>query len=351
MAPAGIDKAATVNSSDPKTVEELLGVDPTPPVDTTPIVDVGEPITYWGNLKDLGLDYGWGPTAFFENLMELSYLNLDAGWVGSIAASAVILRLILFFGFQVRGSDSMAKLASMKPILQPLMDQMEEAKRRGEDDKVQALKMKQQSIMSEVGGDMFKNLGTPIAGMVTGFGAFRCLRGMSELPVPGMTTESFLWINDLTVADPTYALPVLTAGLMYAVIKMGGETGMNTEATVTSMQKQMQFVLPIVMAVFTSFQPAAVQIYFFLSAFMAGGTAHLLKQPAVRRFLKIRTLPTKESNELFKKVVKGEVKLDAVKTPSGTIRYQAPSTRSPSSSQSRSAEPSSTSTRARPRSR
>jgi YidC/Oxa1 family membrane protein insertase len=224
MAPAGIDKAATVDgshtSADAKSVEELLGLDPAAPVDTTPVLDIHAPITYWGQMKDLGLDYGWGSSAFFENLVELSYLNLEMGWVGSIALSALAIRSIIFFGFQVRGSDSMAKLGAMKPIMQPLNDEMEVAKRMGDDQRVQVLKMKQQSIMKEVGADIINNLGTPLAGMVFGFGAFRCLRGMTELPLPGMSTEKFLWINDLTVSDPLFLMPVLTSGMMYAVIKV-----------------------------------------------------------------------------------------------------------------------------------
>ncbi|KAF2646924.1 hypothetical protein P280DRAFT_388297 [Massarina eburnea CBS 473.64] len=340
MAPAGIDKAAAVNEySDTQSVEELLNLDPTPALDTTPLVDISQPISYWGNLKDLGLDYGWGTSAFFENMMEISYLNLEMGWVGSIATSAIILRTILFFGFQIRGSDSLAKLASMKPILQPLMDQMEEAKRRGDDEKVQTLKLRQQTIMKEVGTDLVAQLGTPIVGMATGFGAFRCLRGMAELPVPGMSTESFLWINDLTISDPYMILPLMTGAMMFGVMKLGGETGMTNATTMSSMQKNLQIVVPCVMAGVTTFQPAAVQIYFFLSSFMAGSTAHMLRQNAVRRFLKIRILPTPASDQFFQKVVKGEIKLDAVKGNDGKIRYQAPN--APLSNQAPSSKPSS----------
>jgi len=225
LAPAGIDKPAVVDNSasaaaSPKTVEELLGAEPaSSAVDATSAVDISTPVSYWGHLKDMGLDYGWGPTAFFENIIELVHLNTSLGWAGTIAGSAVVLRVILFY-FQRSGSDSMAKLAAMKPVLQPLMDQMESAKKAGNEEEVQRLKMQQQVIMKEVGVDMFRNLGTPVLQMVLGFGAFRCLRGMSTLPVPGMSTENLFWIHDLTVSDPTYLLPLATGGTMYVIMRV-----------------------------------------------------------------------------------------------------------------------------------
>ncbi|KAL1593852.1 hypothetical protein SLS60_010585 [Paraconiothyrium brasiliense] len=221
LQPAGVDEtAATTNTTstlDGKTVEDLLGpLDPTRSVDTSLI----DPISYWGNLKDLGLDYGWGPSAFFESMLELVHINAELGWAGTIVASSLILRTGLFFTFQRWGSDAMVKTAAMKPVLQPLQDEMEEAKRQGDDEKVQMLKMKQQAVMKDVGVDLFKSMGTAIAQGVFGYGAWRSLRGIASLPAPGITTDGWLWFPDLSVADPYYLLPVVTGGIMYMVIKV-----------------------------------------------------------------------------------------------------------------------------------
>ncbi|KAJ4293315.1 hypothetical protein N0V90_008597 [Kalmusia sp. IMI 367209] len=336
LQPAGVDQpAATANTAqnvEAKSVEELLSLDPTASVDSNAFVDPITPITYWGNLKDLGLDYGWGPSAFFESLVELTYINTELGWAGAILASALILRTGLFFMFQRPGSDAMAKTAALRPALQPMMDELEQAKRMGDDDRVQALKLKQQGIMKEFGGPMGKSLGAGVAQAVFGFGAFRSLRGMSTLPVPGMSTEGLAWFTDLTVHDPYYVLPLVTGGIMYSIMRMGGETGLATEASTTSLQKNAQVVLPILMTAVTAFQPAALQLYFFCSATTGGITAYALRQPAFRRFIGIRPLPTPESNKLYSKAVRGEIPLSALKGPDGKVRYQAPTTRSASTS-------------------
>lgn len=75
----------------------------------------------------------------------------------------------------------------------------------------------------------------------------------------------------------------------------------------------------------TAFQASALQLYFLVSGILGAGTGYLLKQNGFRRFIRIRPLPTPESNEVFSKVVKGELKLKDIKGPDGKIRYQAPS--------------------------
>lgn len=221
LAPAGIDKPAvtadTAPISDSKTIEQLLETDPTP---VASVVDPTALISYWGNLKDLGIDYGWGPSSLFSNLLELTYLNTDFGWGGTIITSALLLRLFMFVAFQRPGSDAMAKIAAMNPVLQPLMNEMEAAKKAGDDQKYELLKMKQASIMRDSGTSVFKGIGTSVAQMVFGFGAFRSIRGMRDLPVPGLETDGFLWFSDLTVSDPFYVLPAATGGLMYFVLKV-----------------------------------------------------------------------------------------------------------------------------------
>jgi YidC/Oxa1 family membrane protein insertase len=82
----------------------------------------------------------------------------------------------------------------------------------------------------------------------------------------------------------------------------------------------MAFVLGIV----TAFQPAGLQIYFLVSGVLGAGTGWLLRQNGFRRAINIRAIPTKESEEMYTKVVKGELKLSELKSKGGKIQYQAP---------------------------
>lgn len=53
-----------------------------------------------------------------------------------------------------------------------------------------------------------------------GYGMFKFTRGMAALPLPELQTTSFLWLTDLTVADPYYLLPMITSTTIYFTLKV-----------------------------------------------------------------------------------------------------------------------------------
>ncbi|KAF1847971.1 mitochondrial export translocase Oxa1 [Cucurbitaria berberidis CBS 394.84] len=338
LAPAGIDKAAFVDRtssatgptaesastwSDAKTFEELLSDDPTKDVLPKAEFDPTQLIDHAGHLKELGLDYGYGMTTVFERTIESIYLSSGWGWAGSIMAAGVVVRCATFF-FQALSSDKMAAMASLKPVTQPLQEKMEAAIAKGDKQQAELLRLQQQEIMKPHVGGFLSMGGFMIVQGWIGFSAFRFLRAMGELPVPGMNQDGFLWFSDLTVRDPYFILPAATTAIMYTVFKTGGETGVQNDVGQAAQRQKMFTGLAIFLGIVTAFQASALQLYFLMSGIMGGLTGWLLRQNSFRRMINIRTLPSKESNEMYSRVVKGELKLKDVKTRDGKIRYQSP---------------------------
>jgi YidC/Oxa1 family membrane protein insertase len=87
----------------------------------------------------------------------------------------------------------------------------------------------------------------------------------------------------------------------------------------------MAFFLGIV----TAWQPAGLQLYFLCSGILGAGTGWLLRQNWFRNLIRIRLLPSRESTELYTRVVKGELRLSDIKGADGKVRYQAPTARTP----------------------
>ena len=52
---------------------------------------------------------------------------------------------------------------------------------------------------------------------------FFALRGMANAPVESMKVGGLSWFTDLTIADPYFLLPVITAGSVFVHIKMGAD--------------------------------------------------------------------------------------------------------------------------------
>jgi len=46
------------------------------------------------------------------------------------------------------------------------------------------------------------------------------IRQMTNLPVDSMKTGGMAWFTDLTVSDPYFALPLMTVGMLYAIIEV-----------------------------------------------------------------------------------------------------------------------------------
>ncbi|KAF1918826.1 60Kd inner membrane protein-domain-containing protein [Ampelomyces quisqualis] len=312
------DASAAVN--DPKTIDDLLGLEPAKDVIPRAEIDPTVLIDHAGNLKELGLDYGYGLTTVFERTIEQIYLNSGWGWAGSIMAAGVAVRCVTFF-FQALTSDRMAGLASLKPLTEPLQKKLEAAIARGDKQQEQIYKMQQAQIMKPHIGGVFSMGGFMIVQMWVGFSVFRCLRAMGELPVPGMASDGFLWFSDLTTRDPYFLLPAATTAMFYGIFKRGGETGVSAESgSRQKLMKAMSFVIGFI----TAFQPAGLQLYFLVQGFLGAVTGWALRQNRFRNFLRIRTIPSPESQEVYSRVVKGELKLADIKGRDGKVRYQAP---------------------------
>lgn len=58
---------------------------------------------------------------------------------------------------------------------------------------------------------------------------FFALRGMATAGVEGFSSGGALWFTDLTIADPYYALPLISAATMWVVLKVGSESGIRSD--------------------------------------------------------------------------------------------------------------------------
>lgn len=171
-----------------------------------------------GYLKELGLDYGWGPSAFMEYLIEHVHIYSGMPWWASIVAVSVLSRAILFKPV-MDASENAARMTNVKHKLDPLRTRMVALTREGKQQEAQMTKAEMSQIHKEEGIKWWTSV-IPMLQMPLGYGCFRTVRGMTSLPVPGIASESVGWLNDLTVADPTFILPAAAAGMLVLTLKV-----------------------------------------------------------------------------------------------------------------------------------
>ena len=171
-----------------------------------------------GYLKALGLDYGWGPTALIQYVLEHVHVWTQTPWWASIVLSAFLVRLALF-KLNVNAADQAGRLSRATPRIKPLQEKVAAARAAQDTRTMLIVSNEMKTIMKEEGVSYLKLFG-PFLQIPLGYGTFRLLQGMSKLPVPGLDDGGLLWIRDLTVADPYFTLPLLTSITMYFTFKV-----------------------------------------------------------------------------------------------------------------------------------
>ncbi|TVY44874.1 Mitochondrial inner membrane protein [Lachnellula subtilissima] len=242
---------------------------------------------YMGYFKDLGLDYGWGPTAGMEWVLEHVHVLAGTPWWVSIAITSVLVRMALF-KLYVNAADNGARMAATAPLTAPITAKMKDAQARGDNTAVFQHYSEISAIQKKAGASMIKQFVPAIGGIAT-FGIFKFLRAASALPVPSMETGGILWFENLTIPDPYFLIPLATAGMVHWLIRKGGETGVSTLSP--GMLNAMMWGIPAISLLFTWWLPASVQLSFFFTGLLSFTQVTMMRQPWFRQSFKMVPLP------------------------------------------------------------
>lgn len=172
-----------------------------------------------GFLKRLGLDYGWGPTAIVETVLETIHIYAGTPWWGSILLTALALR-VAFFKTYINASDTSARQLALAPYLRPIRQRMDAAKARQDVEAVQIAARETAQVFKAADIKVSRLFIPLLVQTPLGYGTFVLLRGMAALPVPGLDDGGLLWIKDLTVSDPYFILPMATGLAFFWTLKV-----------------------------------------------------------------------------------------------------------------------------------
>jgi YidC/Oxa1 family membrane protein insertase len=237
-----------------------------------------------GYLKDLGLDYGWGPSSIIQFFIEHIHMWGGLPWWASIVGTGLLLRLALLYP-TLGAVDTSTKMLNIKPVTEPLRQQMIMRGKDGNQVEMLKLRAEIQKLHQEQGIVAWKSF-IPMLQIPFGFGCYRVVKGMAALPVPGLTMESVAWLKDLTVADPYFILPAASSLFMYLSIRKGGENGVN-QLQGTTLGRLLMFGLPAFSFLFMAFFPSALQLYFVTTGLFGLGQAYLLGSDTFRKSMNI----------------------------------------------------------------
>ncbi|CAG8899812.1 unnamed protein product [Penicillium egyptiacum] len=245
-----------------------------------------------GYLKELGLDFGWGFTSTMQWLIEHTHIWTGLPWWASIVAVGLLTRVAMLKPV-LASSENSARMTLAKPEADPLRHKMVAASSEGRQQEAQVFRAQLKAINDKYGIKTWKSI-VPMLQIPLGFGCFRVVRAMTALPVPALAMETTGWIKDLTVADPTYMLPMLAAATLCLSLRKGGESGampmMQTEAG-----KYIVYGFPVMSFAFMAFMPSALQLYFVASGLFGLGQTYLINSDAFRKWMSL-SIAQRQSN-------------------------------------------------------
>ncbi|TRY62097.1 hypothetical protein TCAL_01760 [Tigriopus californicus] len=287
--------SATATSLDGQAelVLDFIPERPTPLAEGGTLAEGVEP-----SLESLGLA-SWWPPGRFQYLLELFHVNLDVPWWVAIVAVTVSLRILLF-PMVVSARRAAIDLNNKMPGMVALQSELGEARKRGDMYETQRISMDLQKYMRKNEIKPWKSL-TPMFLQAPIFiSMFMGLRNMTTLPVESMETGGLLWITDLTVPDPYYVLPVVTAASVYLQLKVAADGLSNRNMGYWG--KFFMSGFPFLILPLSVNMPAAITFYWATTNMFSILQAGVLRIPVIQKSLKfpekrIQPASTASSNQ------------------------------------------------------
>jgi YidC/Oxa1 family membrane protein insertase len=226
-----------------------------------------------GHQVDLGqlINYGWTRRVTqylaIPILWSIKHINKLIGSYGLAIILFTIIIYTLFFPLKWRSSKSLKKAQKLAPRMKELQEKIKGMKQS--DPRLKELQKEQLRLMKE---------GNPLGG---------CLPLLIQMPFLialyvaitisiDFRQSSFLWIHDLSAADPTRVLPILMAGSML-VLQL-----ITPAPSADPLQRRMMaVVMPLMMLYILWSAPAGLLVYWLVGNLVGFG-----QQVLINRMLK-----------------------------------------------------------------
>jgi YidC/Oxa1 family membrane protein insertase len=207
---------------------------------------------------------------------------------GNYGVAILLLTLIMKLFFYPLTQNSMVKMKEMGDSMKKLKPQIDKIKAKY---KKIGMDMQSRAKMNEEVMECYKKEGVNPLGGMSG-----CLPMLLQLPVfwalftmlPNTIdlrgAHFFLWIKDLSLADPFYITPILMG------VSMLISTQMTTTQSIEPAQKMMMYSMPVVFTWFCLWAPAGLTLYWLANNLLTMGQQAIINKQVEKRALAAQKL-------------------------------------------------------------
>ncbi|KAG8746019.1 Mitochondrial inner membrane protein oxa1 [Ceratobasidium sp. 414] len=173
-----------------------------------------------------------------------------------------------------------SRLALVQPQFEVLTEQVKRARQAGDTIALQHAGYRAQKLMEEANASPFKGLLGPLVQMPVALSFFFGVRNICNAKLATLQQGGLGWFTDLTVADPTWVLPIMSSASMLILLETSAA---ETAQGAASHARNFFRVLAIITIPIVSYLPSGVLVYFVTNGLFMLIQTGLSKMPAVRR--------------------------------------------------------------------
>ena len=263
---------------------------------------------------EAAMEGSWLPTRTLQWVLETVHQGTGLEWWQSIMLTTVGIRgaMLPLMLMQIKNTY---RLSQARPEVEHLVARLKEEQARGNQNATADYQQQVMAVWKKYNCNPLKSMATVFVQAPLFIGFFSALRGLAAAKVPSMVDGGTLWFNDLTVADPTYALPVISAATFLLMVELNAADGM--EGQTDKMRKRFKNIMrgvAVLIVPFTVDLPAAVFMYWSASNMVSLVQSSVLKVPGIKRAVGI---PVLQSNKPLGSAVAGTQRVVDVEPVAG----------------------------------
>ena len=222
---AGVSKVPGAGAQDSWN-EEVLQLDPGTAGSASELAQGGDVLQVVSDaaqagqdLASLGLGALYTPVGLVQILLDSLHASTGLPWWGTVAITTVLLRVVLF-PLSVKFAKNASKMARIQPELAGIMKKVQHYSKIGATELVQKERMRVAELYKAHDCSPLTMMTLPFLQLPFFMSFFVGLRKMAMAPIESMKSGGMMWFGDLTVPDPTYALPLIACGLFVMNIQV-----------------------------------------------------------------------------------------------------------------------------------
>lgn len=230
----------------------------------------------------------WWPSDGVETALESLHSATGMPWWLTIVSSTIVIRAIML-PLVIKQMKGASQMSLLKPELTAIQRRLKEASQLPDAMKSTAAVLEQQQQLKELytknGLNPLKMFIVPFVQMPVFLSYFFALKSMSASN-PTFHSGGALWFTDLSTADPTLALPLISAATFLLTIELGADTGVKHTGGI----KWFMRALAVAMVPLTMGLSKAIFMYWCTSNAFSLASSQAFKLPAVRAALGMPSL-------------------------------------------------------------